>query len=30
MVDLSDREVMLLNLIKRNGKFDPRDFSSKN
>jgi hypothetical protein len=30
MVDLSDREVMLLDLIKRNGKFDPRDFSSKN
>jgi hypothetical protein len=30
MVDLSDREVMLLDLIKRNGKFDPKDFSSKN
>ena len=30
MVDLSDREIMLLDLIKRNGKFDPRDFSSKN
>lgn len=30
MVDLSDREVTILNLIKRNGKFDPRDFSSKN
>lgn len=30
MVDLSDREIMLLDLIKRNGKFEPRDFSSKN
>jgi hypothetical protein len=30
MVNLSDREITILNLIKRNGKFDPRDFSSKN